>query len=162
MRAASSRASTWLRPDRQYSITIQHRGEEMLYVDGDVELQLERTHANGHRLYCNDTSGATGPALPFGKRREVILNLCDFFDTKAAPTIFVVDERDKDRRELELLFAGLVSQGHKVGVEYDSAQKRENAADEMHLSILQAGKMLVIDGVEIKTIDDYWRWKRRT
>lgn len=138
---------------KDYSIQIQGRGEEMVYADGEVELHLERTYCNGHRLYCDNTSGVNGPALAFGKRRELILNLCEFFNTKDAPTIFVLDEADKDRHQLEMLFTNLLSQGHKVSVEYDSVEKRDQVFDEMHLSILRAGKKLSINGVEIKSVE---------
>ena len=148
-------------PAKQYTIQIQGRGEEMVYADGDIQLQLERTYCNGHRLFCDNTSGANGPALPFNTRRKVILNLCEYFNTKDDPTIFVLDERDKDREALEMLFAELASQGHKVTVEYDSAEKRNQVMDDMYLGILKAGKKLSINGVEIKSVEDYWRWKRQ-
>ncbi len=146
---------------KPYTIQIQGRGEEMVYADGDIELQLERTYCNGHRLFCDNTSGANGPALPLSKRREVILNLCEFFNTKDAPTIFVLDERDRDRQQLEMLFAELASQNQKVSVEYDSAEKRKKVLDDMYVGILKAGKKLSIKGVEIKSVEDYWRWKRQ-
>jgi hypothetical protein len=144
-----------------YSVRIVGRGEEMVYADGDGELHLERTHCNGHRLFCDNTSGAARPALAFAKRREVIVNLCDFFKTKESATIFVVDEADKDHGQLEALFAELVSVGHKVAVEYDSAQKRAGIMDEMYLGFLRAGKKLSIDGVDIPSVEGYWRWKKQ-
>jgi hypothetical protein len=47
-------------------------------------------------------------------------------------------------------------------VEYDSAAKREKAKDDMYISILKAGKKLSINGVDINSVEDYWRWKRDT
>lgn len=146
--------------ERKYKIQIVGRGEEMIYSEPDLELGLERTYINGHRLYCNNTSGEYGgPALPFLKRKEIIENLCEYFNTKTEPSIFVLDETDKDRKELEHLFAELVSKGNKITVEYDSAKKLDQVQDEMYLSILKAGKKLSIDGKEIKSVEDYWRWK---
>lgn len=146
--------------ERKYKIQIVGRGEDMVYSDNDLELSLERTYCNGHRLYCSNTSGEHGaPAIPFIKRKEIIENLCEHFNTKKEPSIFVLDEADKDRKELERLFADLVSNGHKITVEYDSATKREQVQDEMYISILKAGKRLSINGKEIKSVEDYWRWK---
>jgi hypothetical protein len=45
-------------------------------------------------------------------------------------------------------------------VEYDSAAKREKAKDDMYISILKAGKKLSINGVEINSVEAYWKWKR--
>ncbi|MGD8814661.1 MAG: hypothetical protein PVI78_09320 [Anaerolineales bacterium] len=146
-----------------YEIEIIGRGEEMLYSDGDIELMLERTYCDGHRLFCDSTRGVRGgPALPFEKRRQILENLCDYFDTKNEPSIFVLDEADKDRQALEQLFQDLISQGNKLSVEYDSAAKREKAKDDMFIGILEAGKKLSIHGVEISSVEDYWRWKNDT
>ena len=147
----------------KYEIEIIARGEEMLYSDSDVELTLVRTYMKGHRLFCDSTIGIyDGLVLPYKKRRQIIENLCDYFDTKNEPSIFVLDEADKDRQALERLFNDLISQGNQLSVEYDSAAKREKAKDDMYISILKAGKKLSINGVEISSVEDYWRWKRDT
>jgi hypothetical protein len=144
----------------KYQIEIIGRGEEVLYSDGDIELSLERTYFDGHRLYCNSIIRVRGGHdLPFKKRRQIIENLCEYFDTKNKPSIFVLDEADKDRQALERLFKDLISQGNKLSVEYDSVAKREKAKDDMYISILKAGKKLSINGVEISSVEDYWRWK---
>ena len=71
----------------KYEIEIIGRGEEMLYTDGDIELLLDRTYCDGHRLFCDSTIGVRGgPVLPFRKRRQIIENLCDYFDTKNKPS----------------------------------------------------------------------------
>ncbi|MGD8815071.1 MAG: hypothetical protein PVI78_11425 [Anaerolineales bacterium] len=143
-----------------YKIDIIGRGEEMLYSDGDIELTLVRTYCDGHRIFCNSTLGIHGGlVLPVKKRRQIIENLCDYFDTKIKALIFVLDEADKDRQALERLFEDLISQGHKLSVEYDSAAQREKAKDDMFISILKAGKKLSIHGVEISSVEDYWKWK---
>ena len=132
----------------------------MLYSDGDIELLLERTYCDGHRVFCDSTLGVRGgPVLPFEKRRQIIENLCDYFEMKNNPSIFVLDQADKDRQALERLFKNLISQGNKLSVEYDSAAKREKARDDMYISTLKAGKKISINGVEISSVEDYWRWK---
>jgi hypothetical protein len=144
----------------KYEIEIVGRGEVILYSDGDIELSLDRTYFDGHRLFCDSTSGVRGgPVLPFEKRRQIIENLCDYFDTKNEPSIFVLDEADKDRKALERLFEDLISQGNKLSVEYDSAAKREKAKDDEYIGVLEAGKIISIHGVEIGSVEDYWRWK---
>ena len=145
----------------EYKIEIIGRGEEMVYTDGDIELLLVRTYCDGHRLFCDSTTGVhSGLVLSLDKRRQIIENLCDYFDTKNKPSIFVLDEADKDLQALERLFKVLISQGNKLSVEYDSAAKREKANDDMYIGILKDGKKLSIQGVEINSIEDYWRWKR--
>ena len=147
--------------ERKYKIQIVGRGEDMIYSDSDLELSLERTFCDGHRLFCDNTAGGHGgPTLPFAKRQEIIENLCEYFGTKKEPSIFVLDEADKDRKELEHLFSDLVLKGHKIEVEYDSAKKREQSQDKMYISILEAGKKLTINDVDIESVEDYWRWKR--
>jgi hypothetical protein len=113
-----------------------------------------------HRLFCDSTIGIyDGLVLPYKKRRQIIENLCDYFDTKNKPSIFVLDEADKDRQELERLFQDLISQGNRISVEYDSAAKREKAKDDEYISALEAGKIISINGVEISSVKDYWKWK---
>ena len=147
----------------KYKIEPVGRGEEMLYSDSDIELSLERTYCDGHRLFCNSFIEVRGgPLIPFSKRRQIIENICDYFDTKNAASIFVLDVADKDRQALEQLFKDLISKGHKLSVEYDSATKREKFRDDMNISILKAGKKLSINGVEINSVEDYWRWKNAT
>lgn len=144
----------------KYEIEIIARGEEMLYSDSDVELTLVRTYMKGHRLFCDSTIGIhDGLVLPYKKRRQIIENLCDYFDTKNKPSIFVLDEADKDRKELERLFQDLISQGNRISVEYDSAAKREKAKDDEYIGVLEAGKIISINGVEISSVEDYWKWK---
>lgn len=146
---------------RKYNIRILGRGEEIFYSDGNVKLWLERTYCDGHRLYCSNTENDdAGIELAFSKRKSVIQNLCDYFDTKRTSSIFVLDEADKDRCEFELLFSDLVSDGHKIIIEYDNVKKREKAQDKMHINILKAGKTLSIDDVKIVSIKDYWQWKK--
>lgn len=146
--------------ERDYSIQILGRGEDMVYRDGEGEVPLQRTYMNGHRLYCADTSGdGFGAALPFARRRRIIENLCEHFKTRSSETIFVLDVRDKDRAALQALFEGLRAAGHRIRVESDSAERRQASDDEMWLGWLRAGKTLTMDGVDIATVDDYWRWK---
>lgn len=57
------------------------------------------------------------------------------------------------------IFEVLITNGHKIVVEYDSEEKREKSRDEMYLSILKAGKKLTINEIEIESEADYWRWK---
>jgi hypothetical protein len=144
----------------KYTVQSTGRGEEIVYADHDLALSLTRTYCDGHRLFCIDTATAPGGGpLPFRKRQEVIENLCEYFNTVARPSIFVIDEADRDREKLAKLFSNLVSKGHQISVEYDSAEKREQARDEMFIGILKAGKALSIHGRDITSIEDYWRWK---
>jgi hypothetical protein len=54
----------------KYKIEIIERGEEMLYTDGDFEILLDRTYYDGHRHFCDSTTGVqNGLVLPFKKRR---------------------------------------------------------------------------------------------
>ena len=145
----------------KYEIEIIGRGEEMLYRDGDIELLLERTYCDGHRLFFDSTSGVRGgPVLPFIQRRRIIENLCDFFDTKNKPTIFVLDEADKDRKALEQLFKDLVSLGNSFLWNSTAPLNSEKAIDDMYIGVLKAGKKISIHGVEISSVEDYWRWKQ--
>ncbi len=144
-----------------FIIDIKGRGEEMIYSDNDLKLSLERTYCDGHRLYCTNTiRDDAGMLIPFEKRKNIFENLCAYFDTKNNSSIFVLDEIDKDRKELENFFTNLISGGHKITVEYDCAIKRENEKDEMYLKLLRAGKKLSINGEKIGTVEDYWRWKK--
>ena len=112
--------------DRKFKIQIIGGVEGMVYSDSDLELSLERTYCNGNRFYCSNTSGGGygASAIAFIKRIEIIDNLCEYFNTRKAPGIFVLDEADKDRKELEHLFTNLVSKGQKITVEYGSSTKR--------------------------------------
>ena len=148
--------------ERKYQIQILGRGEDMLYSDSNLEIYLETTYLNGQRLYCSNTVEGSGKlAISFLKRREIIENLCEYFKTTSEPTIFVLDIADKDREEFEHFFENLISIGHKITVEYDSAKKREEAEDKMFISTLNAGKKLYINDVEIKSVEDYWGWKTK-
>ena len=139
-----------------YTLTICGRGEDIKYSDSHGELWLQRTYCNGDRLYCDDTA-----QLPFDRRREIILNLCHYFDTITDPMVFVLDIADKDRSALEVLFLDLTSQGHQLTIESDSAAIRERATDERYLDVVRAGKILYVGCIEIRTEDEYWQWKGR-
>jgi hypothetical protein len=81
------------------------------------------------------------------------------------PCLFVVDEADEDRIRLEQLFANLVSKGHQITVEYDSASKQEQARYDEYVGILKAGKKLTIYGRDIdslRDLEDYWRTRKKT
>jgi hypothetical protein len=143
-----------------YEIEIKGRGEDFLYRRDGLEVALDRTYCDGHRLFCDCTSGKRGfPHLPISIRQQIILDLCDYFDSLSNPLIYVIDELDPNRIELEQLFDTLITKGHKISVEYDSEEKREKSRDEMYLGILRAGKELKINETEIHSEADYWRWK---
>lgn len=103
----------------RYTIRIQGRGDELIYTDAEVRLEMERTMEFGHRLYCDNTAN-----LPLPKRQEIIANLCEHFCTKEEPTIFVIDEKDKDRDALSHFFTELNVAGHQLTIELDSEEKR--------------------------------------
>ncbi len=102
-----------------YTIRIQGRGDEVIYTDAEVRLQLDRTLDFGHRLYCDNTTH-----LPLPKRQEIITHLCEHFRTQSEPTIFVLDETDKDREVLNAFLGELIAAGHQLTVELDSEEKR--------------------------------------
>lgn len=141
-------------------IEIKGRGEEFTYRRGDLKLSMDRTYGDGHRLFCDNTSGARGfPSLSLPVRRQVITDLCDYFDARTNPLIFVIDESDKDRGDLERLFEILISAGYQLAIEYDSEEKRNRRKDDMYIGILRAGKELTINGTDIASEAEYWRWK---
>lgn len=75
-----------------------------------------------------------------------------------------VDEADEDKNGLEQLFANLISKGHQITVEYDSAGKWEQVQYNEYVDILIAGKKLSIHGREIESIEglkDYWRARKK-
>ena len=50
-----------------YTIRIQGRGEEMIYTDAEVRLEMERTVSFGHRLYCEAINAIEcSPNIPSG------------------------------------------------------------------------------------------------
>ena len=104
-----------------YSIRIRGRGDEMTYQDTEVRLHMERTDSFGHRLYCDNTAH-----LPLPKREQIINNLCEHFKTPQNPTIFVIDEKDKDRNALAGYLNILQSAGHQLEIEWDSEEIRRD------------------------------------
>lgn len=102
-----------------YTIRIQGHGDELIYTDAEVRLEMDRTLNFGHRLYCDNTIH-----LPLAKREEIIARLCEHFRTKTEPTIFVMDEKDKDREALTTFLNGLTTEGHQLTIEIDSEEKR--------------------------------------
>lgn len=102
-----------------YTIRIQGRGDELIYTDAELRLELDRTLSFGHRLYCDNTVH-----LPLPKRQEIITRLCEHFRTKDEPSIFVMDETDKDREALTAFLNSLTAEGHQLTLEIDSEEKR--------------------------------------
>ncbi len=149
---------------KDFTIRVEGRGEEIVYADAQGEVWIDRSATDQQRLHCNSICGPGRTKLPFGRRREIIIRLCESLNTKRSRARFVIDERDPDRWPLQALVAELAAQGHQVSVEHDSAEKRERQADEMFGRILQAskqaGKTFRLNGKEIKSIEDYQRWKR--
>jgi hypothetical protein len=103
-----------------YTIRIQGRGDELIYTDAEVRLEMERTLEFGHRLYCDNTAH-----LPFPKRQQIVTHLCEHFRTQEQPTIFVLDETDKDRDALAAFLTELTTAGHQLTIELDSEEKRQ-------------------------------------
>jgi len=103
-----------------YTIRIQGRGDELIYTDAEVRLEMERTLSFGHRLYCDNTVH-----LPLPKRQQIITHLCEHFRTQAEPTIFVLDETDQDREALTAFLTELTTAGHQLAIELDSEEKRQ-------------------------------------
>jgi hypothetical protein len=133
----------------------------MTYMDSDLELPLQRTYCDGHRLYCVDTEKDIGGSpIPLKKRIQIINNLCEYFLSKKNENIFVLDEADKDHKGIISYIDKLSKKGHKVSTEIDSAALREQHEDEMHIGILNSGKKLSINGHEINSVDDYMEWKK--
>lgn len=102
-----------------YTIRIQGRGDELIYTDAEIRLEMERTISFGHRLYCDNTVH-----LPLLKRQQIITHLCEHFHTREEPTIFVIDETDKDREAITTFLNELTTAGHQLSVEVDSEKKR--------------------------------------
>jgi hypothetical protein len=143
-----------------YSLRILGRGEDMVYRDSEGEVELEQTYVDGHRLYCNNTAGeGSGPSLSFERRKRIIENLCEYFEARDRELIFVLEPSDKDRIALERLFGQLRSAGHRIVVETDHAERRAALEDEKWLAWLRSGRTLSFDGVELRSEDDYRRWK---
>jgi len=141
-------------------IKIHGRGEEVSYKDSDLELPLQRTYCDGHRLYCADTErDIDGSPIPLRKRIQIINNLCAYFQSKSNENVFVLDEADKDRKDIISHIEKLSKKGHKVSIESDSAEIREQFEDEMHIGILNSGKKLSINGHEINSVEEYMKWK---
>lgn len=148
---------------RNYTIDIIGRGEEYTYFSGNVELTLSRTYSDGHRLFCDGTSrNQHGLPYPIDKREGIIRNICEYFETMRHPTIFVIDDQDQDFAALVSLIEALRIEGHKLELEIDSEEQRDRARDDMYLKIIRGGKELSIDGVDIISEEEYWRWKRDT
>jgi len=104
-----------------YTIRIHGRGDQLTYKDDDVKLEMERTNDFGHRLYCDNTAH-----LPIAKREQIITNLCEHFKTHLEPSVFVIDEKDRDREALANFLYILIAAGNKLEIEWDSEEKRRD------------------------------------
>jgi hypothetical protein len=128
--------------------------ESLDYRDGRIQLWIQCNHSGISRIYCADTV-----KLPFSDRERILLNLCDYHETASQRAIVVVDEGDKDRKDLESLIARLAAEGQKISIGYATAEMREQFEKGWQLKWLSAGKKLKVEGTEISTIEDYLRWK---
>ena len=137
---------------KDYAARYYGHIESLDYRDGYGQLWLQC--GCGTRIYSADTA-----RLPFSRRERVLENLCDYYETATNPAIVVVDERDKDREELERMIARLSVEGQKITIEYVTGQMEEQFEKGWQLRWLGAGKTLKIDGTEISTVEDYVRWK---
>ena len=136
-----------------YTATYYGHTESLDYRDGDGQLWLQ-CGCRDSRIYCDDTA-----KLPFSRRKRVMENLCDYYETVTNPLIVVLDERDKDREQLERVIARMSAQGQKITIEYWTAEMQEQFEQGWQLGLLRAGKKLRIDGTELGTVEDLERWK---
>jgi hypothetical protein len=136
-----------------YTATYSGHIESLDYRDDDGQLWLQ-CGCRDSRIYCDDTA-----KLPFSRRKRVMENLCDYYETMINPVIVVLDERDKDREELERVIARMSAQGQKITIDYWTAEMQEQFEQGWQLGLLGAGKKLRIDGTELGTVEDYERWK---
>jgi hypothetical protein len=114
--------------------------ESLDYRDGEGQLWLQ-CGCGSNRIYCSDTA-----RLPFPRRERVLENLCDYYETATHPAIVVVDEKDKDREELERIIIRLFAAGQKITLEYVTAEQREQFERGWQLKWLGAGKKLKSEG----------------
>ena len=127
--------------------------ESLDYRDSFGRLWL-RCGCGSSRIYFADTA-----ELNFSRRERVLENLCDYYATATNPAIVVIDEKDKDRQEIERTIARLSAEGQKITIEYVTEETQRQFEKGWHLKWLSAGKKLKLGGMEISTIEDYVRWK---
>ena len=149
--------------DPDFTIRTINRGEQARYTDDDVELTFEQSWGAGHRIYCDSiTADSSGTRLPFLKRKRIIQNCCTHFDSVGSEVVFVIDEADPDRAQLESFFSDQKNLGHHITVEYDSEEQRRGRHDQMIIDCLKAGKTVTLNSVTYTTVDEYLNRKENT
>lgn len=147
-------------PKPPFSIQLHDRGEELVYNRGSLEVFLARTCCDGQRLFFTDCELDSGDSLLRTEARLTLLeDLCQHFDTRRKELVLVLDEEDKDRVAVEAHIDGLIEDGHRLQLEWDSEALRAARMDEMYLDIIASRSALVLEGVEIDSPESYWRWK---
>jgi hypothetical protein len=146
-----------------FTIRTINRGEQACYADGDVQLTFEQTWCDGHRIMCSSiTADSSGALLTFLKRKQIIQNCCRYFDTAESKVIFVIDEADPDRTELESLIERQKALGHHIAIEYDSEERRQQRHDQMMMDLLKAGKTVSFNGITYTTVEEYLGRKEKS
>ncbi len=149
--------------DSDFTIRTINRGEQARYSDSDVELTFEQTWGAGHRIYCDSiTTDSSGTRLPFLRRKQIIQNCCTHFDSMESKVVFVIDEADPDRTELESFLSEQKVFGHNIAVEHDSEKQRQELHDEAIIDFLKAGKTVTFNGITYTTVDEYLNRKENS
>ena len=138
----------------RYTAKFYGHIESIDYRDGHGQLWLQCGFSTSWFLDCRDTA-----RLPLTRRKQILEDLCDYLSTKNEPAVFVIDETDKHRRELEQTIRELTASGHRLTVKHTSSEQCKQAEDTQWLRWIKAGKKLKIGETEIATEEDYLRWR---
>ena len=121
----------------RYTAQFHGQIESIEYRDDHGQLWLQCNFLKTWRLHCEDTAG-----LPLARRKQVLENVCDYLNTKSERAVFVIDEEDEHRFELETAIDQLAASGHKLTFEHTSAGQRRQFEKGWQRAWLQAGKKL--------------------
>jgi hypothetical protein len=126
------------------------RGEDIIFRWKNGSINIGFTRGTGDRIYTDtiDTWDGANIELTEDEKETVFREVLEFLRRKRKKTIVVINEDDDDKALWELLCS--VHEGLIKDVEYTSDEKNYQSQKQVYLTILNAGRKLVIDDVEIK------------
>lgn len=129
------------------------RGEDISYQLADKNADISFTWCNGSRIYSdNINKWNNGLVMTNDEKRTVFCDVLHFVKTNRKKPIIVINSDDSSKNLWETLCSENKTDIEMV--EYTSNEENYQFERNMYLDFLKAGKILTMDGIEIKTEQD--------
>ncbi|KNY25923.1 hypothetical protein [Pseudobacteroides cellulosolvens] len=142
--------------NRSISIQFNFRTETLIYSDDGKELHCQATNINGFRIYTYSLLEWYDSGLNIQKedRIKITKNIILWVARIEELIILVIDDKDKDKDDIENIIYDNDLKDLNIRVEYIGIESKRNRFENRVIQKLECGEKCEINGVEIKSLKD--------